>query len=82
MDLPASYHSGAAAFSFADGHAELHRWRSPTTTPPPFPDAAGLPKRLPTSAQAAAAELADFYWVISRMSIEPKQGDDNSPVGY
>jgi prepilin-type N-terminal cleavage/methylation domain-containing protein/prepilin-type processing-associated H-X9-DG protein len=79
LDLPASYHNGAAAFSFADGHSELHRWRSPTTTPPPMPGAAGLPKKLPTSAQAAAAELADFYWVISRMSVEPKQGDDGSP---
>jgi prepilin-type processing-associated H-X9-DG protein len=26
-DLPAIYHNKASAFSFADGHAELHRWR-------------------------------------------------------
>src|SRR3954468_2231556 len=26
-DLPASYHNGAAGFSFADGHAEIHGWR-------------------------------------------------------
>jgi prepilin-type N-terminal cleavage/methylation domain-containing protein/prepilin-type processing-associated H-X9-DG protein len=25
-NLPASYHNGAASFSFADGHAEAHRW--------------------------------------------------------
>src|SRR5471030_1059732 len=25
LDLPASYHNGATAFSFADGHAALHR---------------------------------------------------------
>jgi prepilin-type processing-associated H-X9-DG protein len=25
-DVPASYHAGAAGFSFADGHAELHKW--------------------------------------------------------
>jgi prepilin-type N-terminal cleavage/methylation domain-containing protein/prepilin-type processing-associated H-X9-DG protein len=25
-DLPAIYHNGASAFSFADGHAEIHRW--------------------------------------------------------
>ncbi len=30
-DLPASYHSGACAFSFADGHAEMHKWKSATS---------------------------------------------------
>jgi len=25
-DIPAARHNGAAAFSFADGHAELHQW--------------------------------------------------------
>ena len=33
-DLPSSYHDFSASVSFADGHAELHRWRDPTTTPP------------------------------------------------
>lgn len=32
--VPASYHSLSGAFSFADGHAGLHRWRDPRTTPP------------------------------------------------
>ncbi len=27
-DLPASYHNGACGFSFADGHAEIKKWRS------------------------------------------------------
>jgi prepilin-type processing-associated H-X9-DG protein len=27
-DTPASYHNGACGFSFADGHAEVHKWRS------------------------------------------------------
>jgi prepilin-type processing-associated H-X9-DG protein len=26
-DLPAIYHNNASAFSFADGHAEIHKWR-------------------------------------------------------
>jgi len=25
-DWPATYHGGATGFSFADGHAELHKW--------------------------------------------------------
>jgi prepilin-type N-terminal cleavage/methylation domain-containing protein/prepilin-type processing-associated H-X9-DG protein len=27
VDRPASYHGGTGAFSFADGHAESHKWR-------------------------------------------------------
>ncbi len=34
MDLPASHHSGAGAFSFADGHAETRRWRDARTLRP------------------------------------------------
>ena len=30
-DIPASYHNGACGFSFADGHAEIHKWRSSTS---------------------------------------------------
>ncbi len=26
VDLPATYHNGAAGFSFADGHSEMHKW--------------------------------------------------------
>ncbi len=26
VDTPANYHNGASAFSFADGHAEIHKW--------------------------------------------------------
>jgi prepilin-type N-terminal cleavage/methylation domain-containing protein/prepilin-type processing-associated H-X9-DG protein len=28
IDVPASYHGGAAGFSFADGHSEMHKWNS------------------------------------------------------
>jgi prepilin-type processing-associated H-X9-DG protein len=33
-DLPASYHNGACGFSFADGHAEIHKWLSATSKYP------------------------------------------------
>ena len=33
-DIPASYHNGACGFSFADGHAEIHKWKSPTSIYP------------------------------------------------
>ncbi|PYJ84145.1 MAG: hypothetical protein DME22_13830 [Verrucomicrobia bacterium] len=33
-DFPASYHNKAGGLSFADGHAEIHRWHDPRTMPP------------------------------------------------
>ena len=65
-DLPASYHNGATAFSFADGHSSLHRWLQPATIKPPLPHAAALPIAIPSS---PAAALADFDWVLDHMSV-------------
>ena len=31
LDLPASFHNGACSFTFADGHAEVHKWRDGST---------------------------------------------------
>ncbi|HEX5222750.1 MAG TPA: prepilin-type N-terminal cleavage/methylation domain-containing protein [Verrucomicrobiae bacterium] len=31
-DQPASYHNGAAGFSFADGHSEIHKWVASLST--------------------------------------------------
>ena len=64
IDLPASYHNGAASFSFADGHSEIHRWRSASTKPPSQPDAAPLPIKLPKT------DWDDFDWLIDRMSVD------------
>jgi prepilin-type N-terminal cleavage/methylation domain-containing protein/prepilin-type processing-associated H-X9-DG protein len=30
-DIPATYHNGGTGFSFADGHSEIHKWKSPTS---------------------------------------------------
>jgi prepilin-type N-terminal cleavage/methylation domain-containing protein/prepilin-type processing-associated H-X9-DG protein len=34
VDWPASYHGQAAAFAFADGHCEIHKWQDKRTYPP------------------------------------------------
>jgi len=33
IDIPSTYHNGACGFSFADGHAEIHKWRASMTRP-------------------------------------------------
>ena len=63
LDLPGSYHNGGAAFSFADGHAEVHHWRFARTRIPSVPEAADLPLSIPY------AERDDLSWVINRMSV-------------
>jgi prepilin-type N-terminal cleavage/methylation domain-containing protein/prepilin-type processing-associated H-X9-DG protein len=37
VDYPAGYHGNAAGILFADGHAEIKKWRDPRTTPPLTP---------------------------------------------
>jgi prepilin-type N-terminal cleavage/methylation domain-containing protein/prepilin-type processing-associated H-X9-DG protein len=62
-DLPGSYHDGQAALSFADGHAELHRWTQAETHAPAMPDAAELPRPIP------ADRRGDFNWLFHRTSV-------------
>lgn len=33
-DIPATYHNGGTGFAFADGHSEIHKWRSTTSQYP------------------------------------------------
>jgi prepilin-type N-terminal cleavage/methylation domain-containing protein/prepilin-type processing-associated H-X9-DG protein len=69
IDLPASYHNGAANLAFADGHVEMHRWRCASTRPSVRPDAAHLPFPVPPS------ERADYDWLMARTSIDLDFGD-------
>ncbi len=62
-DLPGSYHDGATALAFADGHVESRRWEEPGTCPPARPDTAALPRAL------QEGEGRDFYWLLRRMSV-------------
>jgi len=64
VDLPASYHDGGCLFSFADGHAEMHKWMSSDTRRPPGPDAALLPFSF------SEAGRTDFNWIAERTSVE------------
>ena len=33
IDSPAKYHGNGCGFTFADGHAEIHKWQSPGNIP-------------------------------------------------
>jgi prepilin-type N-terminal cleavage/methylation domain-containing protein len=55
-DMPASYHHGAAGFSFADGHSEIKRWLVSTTKQAHY---SAWP--VPTG-----PDRRDFFWVSQR----------------
>ncbi|MFO1475339.1 MAG: prepilin-type N-terminal cleavage/methylation domain-containing protein [Verrucomicrobiota bacterium] len=67
-DLPASSHDGACGFSFADGHSEIHKWRSKTITiaPVKFLNAAAA-SGASTTTDAAVNE--DATWLAEHSSV-------------
>jgi prepilin-type N-terminal cleavage/methylation domain-containing protein/prepilin-type processing-associated H-X9-DG protein len=62
-DAPASYHNGSCSMSFADGHAETHRWLSSTTKFPVTTTGYNPPK-------LDAAGKSDYQWLMDRYAIK------------
>jgi prepilin-type N-terminal cleavage/methylation domain-containing protein/prepilin-type processing-associated H-X9-DG protein len=46
-NMPANYHNGACGFSFADGHAEIKKWKDPDTLAKKIPPAPKGPRDVP-----------------------------------
>jgi prepilin-type N-terminal cleavage/methylation domain-containing protein/prepilin-type processing-associated H-X9-DG protein len=63
-DCPASYHNGSSSLSFADGHAESHRWRSSATTFPVTTIAYH-----PPNFTGANGGFTDFQWLADRYAV-------------
>jgi prepilin-type N-terminal cleavage/methylation domain-containing protein/prepilin-type processing-associated H-X9-DG protein len=62
VDLPASYHGGAAGFSFVDGHSEVHKWKEASTR---VPVTYNQRNDFPTSGQ-----VRDVNWLIAHSSAK------------
>jgi prepilin-type N-terminal cleavage/methylation domain-containing protein/prepilin-type processing-associated H-X9-DG protein len=61
VDYPASYHNGAGGLSFADGHAEIKKWRDPRTAPI-------LKKGQTIPLDVASPDNNDVKWLQERSS--------------
>ena len=59
VDVPASYHNGACGISFADGHAEIRKWR----------DRVILVQNSPTYTAAGQTPPADLNWLQDRSTV-------------
>jgi prepilin-type N-terminal cleavage/methylation domain-containing protein/prepilin-type processing-associated H-X9-DG protein len=70
VDVPASYHNGACGFGFADGHAEVHKWKDSRTDFPIYNDDylynGGHGQSQPPHWQA---NNQDVMWIGPRTSI-------------
>ena len=56
VDAPGAYHNGACGFAFADGHAEIHKWKSSRTG------------HFLGSIQNGTPEETDYLWMKARTS--------------
>ena len=64
IDYPASYHNRAAGITFADGHAEIRKWRDDRTVKPvKFYD-------MPLNVESRFNQ--DMIWLAERTSIRLK----------
>ena len=66
-DWPANYHGSSGALSFADGHAEIHKWTDPVIANYKirYLGAVGKPGK---SSLAATAPYSDLLWLQERTS--------------
>ncbi|PAW87524.1 MAG: hypothetical protein B9S33_06125 [Pedosphaera sp. Tous-C6FEB] len=60
IDFPAPYHNNATAFTFADGHTEIHKWANPNTFPP-----IRYTSGIPSANQTGDPDLA---WLLTHAS--------------
>ena len=62
-DLPASFHNAACGFSFADGHAEIRKWRNGNTIKP-------ASRGVSTQNTAAGPNNMDLIWLREKTTIK------------
>jgi len=67
IDFPASFHSGACGFSFADGHSEIHKWRSGQIKNAPITYTGRLQLNVPA---ADAAARQDVRWMAENTTVK------------
>ena len=74
VDAPSNLHNGAGSFSFADGHATLHKWVGPILGSAPFVQGDIGLGAFPNSTATRPADLKDLNWLQSHTSapVDPR----------
>ena len=68
IDLPSDLHNGAGSFSFADGHATLHKWVGPILGAAPFIQDDDGTGAFPVLTVTKAGDVTDLTWLQSHTS--------------
>jgi prepilin-type N-terminal cleavage/methylation domain-containing protein/prepilin-type processing-associated H-X9-DG protein len=64
IDFPAAFHNGACGFSFADGHAEIHKWKGSKIKNAAIRYNAALPLNV-----AAGDSWVDVQWMADNTTV-------------
>jgi len=69
IDGPSNLHVGAGSFSFADGHAVIHKWQGPILGRAPFVQGGSFSAAFPTTVVGGKpGDLHDLNWLQSHTS--------------
>jgi len=77
VDMPAAYHNGACAFSYADGHADLHRWLDAWSFPLVNWDVEQTPTPI-NSQSANFADNPDILWMAAHSTAPTPSAPANT----
>jgi prepilin-type N-terminal cleavage/methylation domain-containing protein/prepilin-type processing-associated H-X9-DG protein len=66
-DIPANYHDGGCGVGYADGHAEIHRWLTPSLLSVPYDQGVGYPNY---SVSGVNSNNIDWLWWKQRVCCD------------
>jgi prepilin-type N-terminal cleavage/methylation domain-containing protein len=74
VDCPSDLHLGACSFSFADGHAIIHKWQGKILGKAPFIQYSvdGMDGAFPTTTCELTGDITDLTWLQSHTSAPVK----------
>lgn len=66
-DIPANYHAGGCCLGYADGHAEVHKWKTAPMLSVPYSQSIGYHSFI---IQGVATDNVDWQWWIQRVDSD------------
>lgn len=68
LDAPSGRHGNAAGFTFADGHSEVKKWRTPGLSKVQRATDGSTPRQYPSLTFIGSADPADFRWISEHLA--------------
>jgi len=68
LDAPSGRHGNAGGFTFADGHSEIRKWRTPGLTKVQKAGDGSTPRPYPDLPFIGSSELIDYQWMTNHIA--------------